>query len=59
MLALTLLAVLFFKRNHDLLGCIAFSASLGFKQMALYYAPAVGAYLIGKCIWLNGQTVCV
>lgn len=26
-----------------------FVASLGFKQMALYYAPAVFAYLLGSC----------
>jgi alpha-1,3-glucosyltransferase len=55
MLALTLLSVLCFKHNWDLLGCIAFSCSLCFKQMALYYSPAVFAYLLGKCIWLGGQ----
>ncbi|KAG9123250.1 Glucosyltransferase-like protein [Ceratobasidium sp. 392] len=28
-------------------------AVLCFKQMGLYYAPAVGAYLLGKCFWLG------
>lgn len=50
MLGLTLAAVLCFQRGHDGLGCIAFSLSLCFKQMALYYSPAVFAYLLGKCI---------
>ncbi|RYO77238.1 hypothetical protein DL766_003830 [Monosporascus sp. MC13-8B] len=30
---------------------IFFVAALGFKQMALYYAPAVFAYLLGSCIF--------
>ena len=29
--------------------CVFFVASLGFKQMALYYAPVVFAYLLGVC----------
>ena len=29
--------------------CVFFVASLGFKQMALYYAPIVFAYLLGVC----------
>lgn len=33
------------------LSCIFFVAALGFKQMALYYAPAVFAYLLGSCIF--------
>jgi alpha-1,3-glucosyltransferase len=32
-------------------GCVFFVAALGFKQMALYYAPAVFAYLLGVCIF--------
>jgi alpha-1,3-glucosyltransferase len=32
-------------------GCVFFVAALGFKQMALYYAPAVFAYLLGICIF--------
>ncbi|KAL9117990.1 MAG: hypothetical protein Q9187_005466, partial [Circinaria calcarea] len=31
-------------------GCVFFVAALCFKQMALYYAPAVFAYLLGVCI---------
>ena len=31
-------------------GCVFFVAALSFKQMALYYAPAVFAYLIGVCL---------
>ena len=30
--------------------CVFFVAALSFKQMALYYAPAVFAYLIGSCL---------
>lgn len=30
--------------------CVFFVASLGFKQMALYYAPVIFAYLVGVCI---------
>lgn len=53
MLGLTLLAVNAFAAGYDLLGAIFFVLSLGFKQMALYYAPAIGSYLIGKCIYLG------
>ncbi|KAH7337033.1 ALG6, ALG8 glycosyltransferase family-domain-containing protein [Rhizoctonia solani] len=53
MLGLTLWAVNMFHLGHDLLGAVFFVASLGFKQMALYYAPAVGCYLLGKCFWLG------
>ena len=31
-------------------GCVFFVAALCFKQMALYYAPAVFAYLVGLCL---------
>ncbi|KAF1986125.1 glycosyltransferase family 57 protein [Aulographum hederae CBS 113979] len=31
--------------------CAFFVAALGFKQMALFYAPAVFAYLLGVCIF--------
>jgi alpha-1,3-glucosyltransferase len=30
--------------------CVFFVAALGFKQMALYYAPVVFAYLLGSCL---------
>ena len=37
---------------HDRLlwACVAFVAALGFKQMALFFAPAIFAYLLGTCI---------
>ena len=31
--------------------CVFFVLALGFKQMALYYAPAIFAYLLGVCIF--------
>ncbi|KAG0647806.1 glycosyltransferase [Hyphodiscus hymeniophilus] len=31
--------------------CVFFVLALGFKQMALYYAPAIFAYLLGACIF--------
>lgn len=43
----------FFASGKDLLGAFFFVLSLGFKQMALYYAPAIGSYLLGKCIYLG------
>lgn len=30
--------------------CIFFVMALGFKQMALYYAPAIFAFLLGSCL---------
>lgn len=55
MLALTLWSISAFQSGHDLIGSVLFVASLGFKQMALYYAPGVFAYLLGKCLWLGGR----
>lgn len=31
--------------------CIFFVGALGFKQMALYYAPVMFAYLLGVCVF--------
>ncbi|MCJ1254414.1 Glucosyltransferase-like protein [Lignoscripta atroalba] len=31
-------------------GCVFFVAALCFKQMALYYSPAIFAYLLGLCL---------
>ncbi|OSX59916.1 glycosyltransferase family 57 protein [Postia placenta MAD-698-R-SB12] len=53
MLGLTLLALNCFATGRDLLGAFFFVLSLGFKQMALYYAPAIGSYLLGKCLYLG------
>lgn len=41
--------------GKDLIGAAAFVMSLGFKQMALYYAPAIGSYLLAKCLYLGVQ----
>lgn len=43
----------FFAEGQDFWGAVAFVLSLGFKQMALYYAPAIGTYLLAKCIYLG------
>ncbi|KAI0822226.1 glucosyltransferase [Trametes gibbosa] len=53
MLGFTLSAANFFAAERDELGAICFVLSLGFKQMALYYAPAVGSYLLAKCLYLG------
>ncbi|KAI7897153.1 glycosyl transferase [Mucor mucedo] len=49
MLGLTLLSIDCFLTRHYVLGSVFFCASLGFKQMALYYSPAVFAFLLGRC----------
>lgn len=49
MLGLTLWAINCFLTQHYVVGSIFFCAALGFKQMALYYAPAVFAFLLGRC----------
>lgn len=49
----TLLAINFFASGRDVLGAFFFVLSLGFKQMALYYAPAIGTYLLAKCLYLG------
>ncbi|KAF9475649.1 glucosyltransferase [Pholiota conissans] len=53
MLGFTILAMNFFATGKDLWGAFFFVLSLGFKQMALYYAPAIGSYLIARCIYLG------
>jgi len=37
--------------GRPLWSCVFFVATLGFKQMALFYAPAVAAYLAGTCLF--------
>lgn len=37
--------------GRPLWGCVFFVGALGFKQMALFYAPAVFAYLLGICVF--------
>ncbi|KJA21176.1 glycosyltransferase family 57 protein [Hypholoma sublateritium FD-334 SS-4] len=53
MLGFTILALNFFAKGQDLIGAAFFVLSLGFKQMALYYAPAFGSYLLAKCLYLG------
>ncbi|KAF5369312.1 hypothetical protein D9758_002725 [Tetrapyrgos nigripes] len=53
MLGFTILSVSLFAMSYDLLGAVAFVLSLGFKQMSLYYAPAIGSYLLAKCLLLG------
>jgi alpha-1,3-glucosyltransferase len=36
--------------GRNMWSCVFFVSALGFKQMALYYAPAMFAYLLGICI---------
>lgn len=36
--------------GRHLWSCVFFVGALGFKQMALFYAPAVFAYLLGICV---------
>ena len=57
--ALTLLSVNYMSKGRDLIAAVFFVASLGFKQMALYYAPAIGSYLLAKCIYLGHKNGCV
>ncbi|KAF8976893.1 Glucosyltransferase-like protein [Entomortierella lignicola] len=59
MLGLATWAINCFLADQDVLGSVFFCLALAFKQMALYFAPAVFAYLLGKslrqgffgCIW--------
>lgn len=49
MLGFALLSIDCLLTRHYVLGSIFFCASLGFKQMALYYSPAIFAFLLGRC----------
>jgi alpha-1,3-glucosyltransferase len=55
LLGLSLFSLSCLRRDRDVLGCVAFSLALCFKQMGLYYAPAIGCYLLAKCFWLGGR----
>lgn len=50
MLGFVLASVASLLAGRHLWACVFFVASLCFKQMALYYAPAIAAYLMGKCL---------
>lgn len=58
MLGFTLISFNLLNSGHDVLAAAAFVCSLCFKQMALYYSPAIFAYLLGRCIklpWSKGS----
>ena len=50
MLGFVLASIACIKTGHHLWACVFFVASLCFKQMSLYYAPAIAAYLLGACL---------
>ncbi|KAK0353901.1 Glucosyltransferase-like protein [Friedmanniomyces endolithicus] len=50
MLGFTLATIASMLAGRPLWSCVFFVGALGFKQMALFYAPAVAAYLAGICI---------
>ena len=39
--------------DHPIWSCVFFVLALCYKQMALYYAPAIFAYLLGVCLLPN------
>jgi alpha-1,3-glucosyltransferase len=39
--------------DHHVYACVFFVSGLCYKQMALYYAPAIFAYLLGACLLPN------
>ncbi|KAF2806805.1 ALG6, ALG8 glycosyltransferase [Mytilinidion resinicola] len=49
MLGLVLASMSSMIAGRPLWGCVFFVAALGFKQMALFYAPAFFVYLLGIC----------
>ena len=51
MLGFTIASMSSMVAGRPLWGCVFFVAALGFKQMALFYAPAVFAYLLGTCVF--------
>ncbi|KAL8710660.1 MAG: hypothetical protein Q9225_007256 [Loekoesia sp. 1 TL-2023] len=53
MLGFTLASISSMLAGRALWGCVFFVAALCYKQMALYYAPAIFAYLLGICVSSN------
>ena len=49
-LGLALLAYTMLANDHDVIGCILFTASLNYKQMELYHALPFFCYLLGKAL---------
>ena len=50
MLGLVLASMSSLLSDRYVWACVFFVAALSFKQMALYYAPAIFAYLVGVCL---------
>ncbi|OCK76262.1 glycosyltransferase family 57 protein [Lepidopterella palustris CBS 459.81] len=50
MLGLVLASISSMLAGRPMWGCVFFVSALGFKQMALFYAPAIFVYLLGICI---------
>ncbi|KUF76734.1 dolichyl pyrophosphate Man9GlcNAc2 alpha-1 [Phytophthora nicotianae] len=38
-------------QGHEFLGSICYCLALNFKQMALYYAPSFGVFLLARCLY--------
>ncbi|KAJ8561829.1 hypothetical protein ON010_g7852 [Phytophthora cinnamomi] len=51
LLCFTALGVALILQGHEFLGSISYCLALNFKQMALYYAPAFGVFLLARCIY--------
>jgi alpha-1,3-glucosyltransferase len=49
MLGLTVWSLVAIQRERYVLASVLFCCALGFKHMALYYALAIFAYLLGIC----------
>uniref|UniRef100_A0AAV1UK22 Alpha-1,3-glucosyltransferase n=1 Tax=Peronospora matthiolae TaxID=2874970 RepID=A0AAV1UK22_9STRA len=50
-LGYTALGVAFILQGHEVFGSICYCLALNFKQMALYYAPAFGVFLLSRCLY--------
>lgn len=51
MLGLVVATISSILAGRNFWSCVFFVGALGFKQMALFYAPAVAAYLAGACLF--------
>lgn len=61
MLGLALWTLVLLREGRDALACVAFVSCLAFKQMGLFWAPAIGVWLLGKCYnlgWKDGSVLC-
>ncbi|KAG2533124.1 hypothetical protein JM16_000139 [Phytophthora kernoviae] len=50
-LGFTAMGVALILQGHEFLGSVCYCLALNFKQMALYYAPAFGVFLLARCIY--------